>query len=163
MPDPSLGRRRFFRWLARESVFQAEEMRGVLQRKIEDIPALPPAELASIVPGIVDGVRILPRDSEVWAAPAGNGREAVKLFGDDRAALSLFNQFNGRTTIGAAAARLGEIMDWPAERSFGVTRAFFLHLVRIGVCVPVNLPVPVPSGDEKGANHEPQEKGRIRQ
>jgi len=160
MPDPSVGRRRFFRWLAREGVFKAEEIRGVPHRKLDDLPRLPRAELARIVPGIVPGVKIQPRAGEVWAEPPGNGRKAVRLFGDDPAALALFNQFNGQTTIGGAARQLEEVMQWPAERSFAVARAFFLHLVRLGVSVPVNLPVVVPSKNEKGADHEPTEKGR---
>jgi hypothetical protein len=157
MPDPSVDRRLFFRWLARKGAFKVDEIRGVPQRLLDDIPALPDAELASIVPGIVGGVAISPRGAEVWAVTRGGQPTAVKLFGDDPVALSLFNQFNGQTALGDAALRLGEIMNWPAERSFAVARAFFLRLVRLGVCAPVNLPPRVPANErDEGADDEPQ-------
>lgn len=59
------GRRLFFRYVARESVVRFEELGGRRYVKFDDLPKLPPEEIAALVPQICPGVQIVAEDGQV--------------------------------------------------------------------------------------------------
>jgi len=137
MSEIGVRRRNFFRSLAREAVVRADEMRGVPQMRLDQLDQLPEEVLARLIPGIAPGVQILPGEDVVRGRVPGV-EEPLVLFWRAPAELFVFNRFNGRNRLGQVAE------EWAAEtgteyaRAFGFTRAIFLGLVRLRVCVPVN-------------------------
>jgi hypothetical protein len=141
------GRRAFFRWLARESATKLDEMRGRPQMRLNELRALPIAELAVLEPGVLPGIQILPEATRVLARLPGRP-EPVPLFTTEPMLLAIFNRFNGLMTIAEVAEAVCIEMGEPAEKAFGHTRGLFLHLAELGVCAPFNLPPP-PGGKER--------------
>jgi len=141
MPDESANRRRFFRSLAREGLSAVDELRGIPQGKLEDLPKLSGEQLAQLVPAIAEGVEILPGEEAVRARRPKDAAP-VELFRMDPATILLFNSFDGTKTLGDCAAELAAATGWPPERSFAAAKGLFLHLTRLRVCVPQNAPPP---------------------
>ena len=139
MQDQSANRRRFFRFLAREGISTVDELRGIPQCNLDELPALPDQQLALLTPGVREGVEIIPGDGVVLARRSPD-TEPVLLFRTDPATLLLFNRFDGSTSLGAAAQSLATAMEWSEAKSFVAAKALFLHLVRLQVCVPRNAP-----------------------
>ena len=88
------GRRAFFRWLARESAVKFDELRGRPQLRLNDLPLLPPGQVAGLKPGIAPEVEIIPTDRCVLARVPGRAEPAV-LFPLHSGHLAIFNRFNG--------------------------------------------------------------------
>jgi len=127
------GRRLFLRRLARETLAGVDEARGILQLRLVDLPALPDEQLSRLTPVILPQVKILDGGSEVRAQRPGE-RDTIVLFPSGGVEQLLFNRFNGRNSLGEIASEMG------MPQAFALTRAFFLKLVRLQVCVPANPP-----------------------
>jgi hypothetical protein len=125
--------------LAGEGVSTVDELRGIPQCHLDELPALPDQQLALLAPGIREGVEIIPGDGVVLARRYP-GTEPVLLFRTDPAVLLLFNRFDGSTPLGAAAQSLAAAMEWPEAKCFAAAKALFLHLVKMQACVPRNAP-----------------------
>ncbi|MBZ5510035.1 MAG: hypothetical protein LAN70_02590 [Acidobacteriia bacterium] len=131
------GRRAFFRWLARESVIQFDELRGRPQLRLSDLPQLPVAQVAALKPGIVPGVEIIPAGDRVLAR-LPKRTDAVTLFSLHPMQLAIFNRFNGMSTLAEVAESVCAQSGQPPEEVFAATRSLFLRLAALGVCAPVN-------------------------
>lgn len=131
------GRRTFLRWLAKEGVALVEEARGRPQLQLGDLAGLPDEKLALIVPVIAPGIGIDVTEYQVTAA-RGEQDARIVLFDCAPETVFIFNQFDGTTSIAQAATELSTAMSLSAEESFTLTRDLFLHLARLGVCVPAN-------------------------
>jgi len=136
-----MDRRLYFRYLARDTLVWFEELLGRPNVALSDLPKLPDATLATLLPIISPGVEILPEERQVCARPP-RGAEIVPLFSKSDATLFVFNRFNGQQTLGAIASELSVAMDWPPERSFAYVKGFFFRLVARRVCVPCNKTPP---------------------
>jgi hypothetical protein len=137
-PENPVDRRLYFRYLARETVTWFEEFRGKPNRQLSELPKLSDEAIAALIPRICPGVQIVPGDGRVSARLAG-ASQMVELFETNEASLLVFNHFNGESTIGQVADSLSVAMDWPRERSLGQVKELFFRLVRLRVCVPVNV------------------------
>jgi hypothetical protein len=147
MSSEIAGRRRFFRLFERESMVLLDEMRGRPQRRMSDIPQLPEAQVAQLVPAVCRGVDILVDRQCVFARLPGS-QNAMALFPTEPVNLFIFNRLNGRMSIGQISEELSESMGWTVEQSFRAVRAMFLRLVESGVCMPTNVASPVPAPAE---------------
>ncbi|MBI5084845.1 MAG: hypothetical protein HZB13_09645 [Acidobacteria bacterium] len=157
MPDESANRRRFFRFLAREGLAAVDELRGIPQADLGDLPKLPGRQLAQLIPAVLEEVEILPGEEAVRARRPKDVAP-VELFRIDPATIRLFNSFDGTRTLGDCAAELAASTGWPPERSFAAARSLFLHLARLRVCVPQNAPPPGGCGEEIEVEEEPESK-----
>jgi hypothetical protein len=134
------SRRAFFRLLADEGCATVEELRGRRQLRLSELPRLPDALLAQIVPVILPGVRIEVTGEVVLGKLPGR-EEAVELFAyelSESVDSFIFNRFNGQKPIGRISQDLAAAKSLGPEESFGRVREFFLRLVRHGVCAPGN-------------------------
>lgn len=136
---PVASRRLFLKTLAGQASVLLDEISGRPQLRLVDLPELPDELLGQIKPLMLGGLDIIVDDEYVLANKPGQDG-AIRLVATDRASLLVFNLFNGILPLADIAARLAETMSWDDERSFGFTRELFLHLVRLGVCVPDNSP-----------------------
>lgn len=133
------GRRKFFRYMARETVVWFEELCGHRHVLLSDVAHYPPETLGVLRPQVSPGVRILAERGGVAALLPGQ-EQLVPLFPSEGADLFVFNRFNGQTELRAIAAELAAEMGWPPERSFAFVRERFLRLLMLQVCVPANAP-----------------------
>jgi|GEM_PF-833962 len=135
MKENPAMRRRFFRYMARETVVWFEELCGRPHVRISDVAKLPPERLRGVVPRIRPGVQIIPEQGRVCARLAEQA-EMVEVLRTGEAELFVFNRFNGQKRLEEIAQELGAAMSWPPERSFAFVREFFLRLLRMRICVP---------------------------
>ena len=131
------ARRGFFRLLARDMVTGIDEARGIPQVALADLPRLPREKMGALVPRILPGAEILPSESEVRARLSPQA-SPVTLYHRSEPADLLFHAFNGHTSLEEAAHRLSEHYAVSREEAWRRTVALFLHLIRLGACVPVN-------------------------
>ena len=142
MTEDPAGRRRFFRYMARETVVWFEQLCGRPHILISDIARLPPEVLTSVIPRMRPGLQIIAGVDRV-SARLPDGDRTVELLPCDEANLFVFNRFNGQNGLGQISAELAAAMSWPPERSFAFVRDLFLRLLALQVCVPANeLPSP---------------------
>lgn len=134
---PIDGRRLFFRSLAREAMVLCEEVGGRRHVKFEDLPKLPPGEIATLVPQICPGVQIVREGDRVSARMPG-ATESVALFPSDQANQAAFDRFNGQNSIARVAAEVSIVMSWPRQQSLDHVKGLFFRLVRLRVCAPAN-------------------------
>jgi hypothetical protein len=132
------GRRAFFRWLAREGAVKVDEMRGIPQLRLSDLPQVPPARLAGLRPAILPGVEIILAEGAVLGRLAGRA-DAIPLFPRAPVPLAIFNCFNGTDTLLHAAESVCAATGMEPEAAFGAARSLFLQLVALGVCAPANI------------------------
>lgn len=114
-----------------------EEMRGRPQLRLADIPKLPDATLAEIIPMVREDVRLDVNQRDVIAYPPERN-ESIVLFARDSIETVLFNRFDGRTAIRRIAAEAAATMSWSTDEGFARVKRLFLDLVERGVCVPSN-------------------------
>jgi len=138
MPSKAGNRRGFFRFLARESAVWFDEARGRPQMRLSDLPKLPPDALGELVPQILPGVEIVPKATEVQARRPGE-TEPVTLFRLEETNLFIFNQLNGRATLGDIVRAVSAIKGLDEKEALARVRALFLGLVRLRVCAPSNV------------------------
>src|SRR5688500_1502113 len=95
---PVPARRGFFRSLAGEVGSFIEEVQGVAQLRLDELPALPDDKLALLAPEVRDGVRLSYSGGLVLATLAAD-RPPVELFRSDSDDLRVFACFDGVTTL----------------------------------------------------------------
>lgn len=146
MRSESTARRGFFRHMARETLVWCEEMCGVRHVRLSHVAGFPPPVFAALIPRICPDVRITTDGERVCARVPGVA-DSLALFPiADNASLTIFNSFNGQTTIGQIADGIAGRMAWSPDESMARVRALFLRLLDLRVCVPCNN---VPTEDER--------------
>jgi hypothetical protein len=137
--DGQMSRRGLFRHLLKETAALVDEVRGKPRIRPDAFADLPDDELKRMRPAIPPHVRILFREHEVAAHFQDRDDEVIHLFDRDRPNSIVFTGFNGMTTIGVIASGLAMQMSWDEEQAFAHAKTLFLHLVRLGVCVPAGF------------------------
>ncbi|MGE5391382.1 MAG: hypothetical protein ACM3PE_10005 [Deltaproteobacteria bacterium] len=136
---PVASRRGFFKSLVGQISALVDELSGLPQLSLADLPQLPDETMAQVKPLIIKEIFITVDDEYIFARKPGKDQD-IRLIATDRANLYVFNLFNGILPLAEIAGHLAEYMTWDEEKSFDFTRNLFLDLVRIGVCVPGNSP-----------------------
>lgn len=130
-------RRAFFRWMARQSLLTFEEMRGRPQMRLNDLPALPSDEIATLQPEVLADVTIFTGNDLVLARLPGKD-DTITLFPICSPELAIFNRFNGMNTLSDVAGSWRDESGLPLEQTFLGVRTLFLRMTQLGVCAPVN-------------------------
>ena len=128
-------RRQFIGTLFTEILVASGEGRGGEGHKLAELGEWPDGELALLVPEIVAGCKISVESGFVCGRLA-NRRRSIRLFPVESPSLFVFNQFDGQTPLGEAAACLAQETGWDLGRSCAYARGVFLWLVLAGVCLP---------------------------
>jgi hypothetical protein len=137
-PQPGVqNRRKFLRGLMGNAVVMWDEISGIPQLNMAELPELPAETLGQIKPLILAEVKISVGENDVKACLPQGDRE-LELFPIEPANLFVFNLFNGILCLDDIAAKLADFMDWSKDMSLAHTRGLFLHLVHLGICVPGN-------------------------
>ncbi|HJW89097.1 MAG TPA: hypothetical protein VJ436_00505 [Anaerolineales bacterium] len=128
-------RRLFLGTLLTEVLVASGEGRGGEGYKLAELGEWADADLALLIPGIANGCEISVEAGFVCGR-LPNRRRSTRLFPVESHALSVFNQFDGQTPLGEAAACLARETECDLASSFAYTRGVFLWLVLAGVCLP---------------------------
>lgn len=128
-------RRRLLSVLTSEIRILTEASRWGATRRLADLGSMPDDLLGLLTPALVAESEITERDGSVWGElpPA---RRPVKLFHAGTPAASVFERFDGQTTLAAIARCLAEDLGWESSRAFAYVRGLFLHLITLGFCIP---------------------------
>jgi hypothetical protein len=130
-----ISRRQFWKSIfANWEVFRGKG-RGGQAFTLASLGSLPDEQLGTFRPVMVPGCRLSMHDDFVWGQPP-TAQRPHKLFPPDSPALTAFNLFNGRLTLGEVSRRMAEQMHWEPAYSFAYTRGVFLTLVQAGICQP---------------------------
>ena len=133
-------RRGFLPVLMREAVVTLGMMRGGLGCRLSDLQDLPDDQLSTLKPVVNPAFEIQVKDDNVQARYKKTGA-TVHLFAvSETAALTSFNLFDGRHTLGEAGASVAKQMGWDSSAGFAYARDLFLQLVADLVCVPRDPP-----------------------
>lgn len=119
----------------------AEERRrrlnGAQSHRIEELADWPDEALAELFPAVNSRAKIGLSDGVVFAETSA-AVDPIPLFRTDSPALFIFNQFNGRQTMGQVIGNVSEHTGWDEEQSRRMVRAVFLKLCEVRVCEPRN-------------------------
>ncbi len=145
-------RRQLWSALTNEFVVSGNRQHGQAAFSLADLGEFIDEDLGPIVPVVTPGCKISVEDGFVCGLPP-TVTESIQLFPIPSPALSVFNLFNGQTSLGEAADRFngppGE--DWDPARRFAFVRGLFLCLVLAGICAPKdslyehNVDAPLPT------------------
>jgi hypothetical protein len=130
-----LSRRELFRLIFREGEVTAGRIAGGKGYNLAALGTLPDELIGQAKPEIIRGCRIYVRDDMVWGKPPGESERFLFNI-SETAALTVFNQFNGQSTIRQIASRLSTEGEWPMERCFTLVRGLFLTLVSYRLAMP---------------------------
>jgi len=133
------GRRGFFRWLVRQGLITFEEIRGHPQMALSEIPQLSTGDFQSLIPALVQGVKIIPCPDEVQAQVREDA-DAVHLFPVQSLELAIFNEFNGEDSIAQVVESVAKESSIPTEEVEPRVSKLFLTMVALGVCAPIAAP-----------------------
>jgi hypothetical protein len=131
-----ITRRQFFDSVKAELLIFARNEGG---SKIPDLGIMKDDELFDLIPRILPKTKLIPEDSAVWAIPPGF-TQRICLFEIEPNTLHVFNQINGYNKLIDIARSLSLYSGMTINRAFLFTRGFFLTLVKLHVCLPVNDP-----------------------
>jgi len=132
-----MQRRRFFRSAVGEAAAFFDELRGIPQLRLSDLASLDWNALRSLVPVITPNTRIEPGDPVIQACVVER-EEPIPLFAAGSLEASIFNGFNGLSSLEEIASDLVERYGLEYEDAVPKVRSLFLHLVGKGICVPSN-------------------------
>ena len=135
-------RRGFFRRLLAEAGATVDEIRGIPQCRISQIPELPDEKLARFTVRIRPEAAVSLRKGVTTAqAPGdGDGMGEVELFRSGERAQFIFNRFDGRADLLAIADETHELFGLEIDEAFDEVKGLFLRLCALGVGAPANLP-----------------------
>lgn len=132
-----ISRKRFFSSLLDYLHVSDLETSGVPAYSLSGLGVLPDEALAPMVPEVLPGCKISLKDGFVWGKTKER-HQPMRLFPSDSPALSVFNSFNRKNTLGDASRLLAAEMKWNPGDSFAYVRGVFLWLVLLRVCQPKN-------------------------
>ena len=132
------GRRQLFPALLSELQAFNNNADGMAVAKLSDLGNCTDEEIARMVPSVVSGCQISLVDDHVYGQPPVTSKP-FELFPTGIPALTVFNMFNGMTTIAEVSDHLSESTGWDSQRAFAYTRGVFLWLVVAGICMPTGL------------------------
>lgn len=138
--SPEIARRRkFFRRLASDTVALSDEMAGVTQCRLSELPQLADIDLGTLVPLILPGTMIDVQNGQVVARLHDTDEWKI-LFTPEKANTEIFNRFDGQTSLAGVTQELAVSLHEEPAATLARVRTLFLHLVALGICVPANPP-----------------------
>jgi len=130
-----VSRRQFLSALNTDYLAWSKKANGGAVFTLADLGILPDEDLARIIPEVSPGCQISIQEGTIYAKPAAQPKPR-QLFPLDCPALTVFNLFNGQTSLAEASRHLAEHTGWEEGKCFAYTRGVFLSLVQAGVCLP---------------------------
>ncbi len=130
-----VNRGKFFSALVAEIQAFSEQADGKTALSLADLGTFPDEEIAAMIPVVVSDCQITLVNNHVYGQPPFT-MHPIELFPIDIPALSIFNMFNGMTTIADASQCLALETGWDLDHAFAYTRGVFLWLVLAGICRP---------------------------
>jgi len=135
---PHHPRRMFFRRAASEFLALIGELKGTPSFKLESLWKMRRSTLGKVVPRIRENVSLKGNDKKQLFAQIGDDSKPTFLFDVTSQNSFLFNMIDSINSIDAVTEKTAQHFNISDQEAFEKVRAFFLDLVKQGVCVPVN-------------------------
>jgi|GEM_PF-2411501 len=132
-----IDRRAFFRRFLGQSAVIADEVRGVRQLRLSDLPQLSPGLLREIIPVMLPEVKLESEEGRTilrYSPPQG-GETILEL---SEAEKQVLEQFTGWQSIARTTALLAAAWQCDDESAFARIRSCFLKWADMGICYPRN-------------------------
>lgn len=134
------NRRNFLPLLLQEVLVTLDSAKGIKPgHSLNELADLPDDQLFMLKPVMNPRYRVFVRDGHVCVRHLENGEEYV-LFPMEQHNLTVFNEFNGKLSLGDIRDKLVQDMAWDVERAAVHVRELFLSLATRLICFPQNPP-----------------------
>lgn len=134
LPIP-IARSKLLSAISVELSTESQKTEGKKVMRLSDLGSCPDQELKPVIPTVLPESKIMIKGGDVYGESPVTGK-SYRLFALDSCALTVFNLFNGSTTLETISKTLAQETGWTQERSFAYTRGVFLALVAAGLCTP---------------------------
>jgi hypothetical protein len=123
-----INRRSFFSGLVNEIRAVRPDQAAHPVYKLSDLGEASDQEIAHIVPELISGCQVFPRDGVLWGLPAATQKEE-RLFLEVSPAAQVLHLFNGQNSIVDISRFIGSQYHWGLPYAFAFVRGVFLSLV----------------------------------
>ena len=135
--DNNIDRRIFFKKTLSKCISLVEEFCGRPQYLLDSLWELDQETMGKIIPKIRKDIKIKVKNNAVEAV-FDYKKEPVFLFSITPSASYIFNLFDSTKEIDEIVTKISAQFNKPKDKTFQFARAFFLDLVKKGVCIPAN-------------------------